>query len=67
MRKVAELAGLCGDSAKVYRDSEWQEWRVKFFAGGVYQPDSDYHTTDKQDALDTGNAWLIKQDDDRRN
>jgi len=36
--------------AKVYRDSEWQEYRVTF---GWLSPDADYFTPDKDDALDT--------------
>lgn len=40
-------------AAKVYRDSEWNEYRVRFYQDGHVQPAQDYHTDDKQDALDT--------------
>lgn len=43
--------------AKVYRDSEWQEYRVKFYVDGVYQVEADYHTEHKQDAIDTADEW----------
>ena len=46
-----------GLSAKVYRDSEWQEYRVKFFRGGTYQVGADYHTDDKSDAQFTARAY----------
>ena len=39
--------------AKVYRDTDWNEYRVKFFECGIHQVESDYHTDDKDDALDT--------------
>ena len=48
--------------AKVYRDVEWQEYRVRFFIGGIYQTDADYHTDDKQDALDTATSFINKKD-----
>lgn len=41
--------------AKIYRDSEWQEWRVKFYdsKGNYLGEDCDYHTDDKFDAQST--------------
>lgn len=36
--------------AGVYRDAEWQEYRVKFHRQGIYQENADYHTDDKSDA-----------------
>lgn len=43
--------------AKVYRDTEWQEYRVKFTQDGARLPDADYHTTDRDDATHTARAW----------
>lgn len=40
-------------TAKVYRDSEWDEYVVKFAVDSHLLKKSDYHTSDKQDALDT--------------
>lgn len=36
--------------ATVYRDAEWDEYRIKFYRDGVYQENADYHTDDKSDA-----------------
>lgn len=48
-----------GDAlCKVYRDAEWQEYRVKLIKHGVHQAGSDYHSDDKQDALDTAQRML---------
>ena len=48
------------NTAKVYRDSDWNEYRVKFFTDGVHQVDADYHTDDKQDAISTAES-IVKQ------
>lgn len=48
------------NTAKVYRDSDWNEYRVKFFASGVHQVDADYHTTSKEDAISTAES-IVKQ------
>lgn len=42
----------------IYRDAEWDEYRVRFYINGKHQKDADYHTTDKQDAYDTAAAYL---------
>jgi hypothetical protein len=39
--------------AKVYRDTDWQEYRVKFYINGVYQIDADYYDSDKVSAQQT--------------
>lgn len=44
--------------AKVYRDAEWNEYRVKFFTNGFHQSRADYHTDDKQDAIDTAKYMI---------
>ena len=51
------LNGGDGLAAKVYRDAEWREYRVKFFRDGEYQEDADYHTDDKSDAQFTARAF----------
>ncbi len=45
-------------TAKIYRDTEWGEYRVKFYRAGQHQQDADYHTEDKQDAIDTAHGQL---------
>lgn len=49
-----------GTTAKIYRDAEWNEYRVKFFKDGEYQPNSDYHSDTKTDAYET--AILFTQE-----
>lgn len=43
----------CSYSARVYRDTDWNEFRVRFFDANGHLTESDYHTDDKLDALDT--------------
>lgn len=45
-------------TAKLSRDSVWQEWVVKVRVDGVRKPDMDYHTDDKKDAIDTMNTMV---------
>lgn len=48
-----------GHLAKIYYDSDWQEYCVKLYIDGVHQgEDSDYHTDDKEDAFDTAEAMV---------
>ena len=59
MRRVAFIHSSIGHSAKVYRDSEWQEYRVKFYdPEGNHYPEADYHTTDLDDATSTARGQL---------
>lgn len=39
--------------AKVYRDTEWDEYRVKFFRNGKHEQSADYFTDNLSDAQDT--------------
>lgn len=41
------------EMAKLYKDIEWQEYRVKFFINGVHQVNADYHDSDKISSIDT--------------
>ena len=48
-----------GPFAKVYRDSEWDEFTVKLFdASGQHMPKSDYFTSDKEDAVETAKVMV---------
>lgn len=59
MRRVALLNSSLGHSAKVYRDVEWNEYRVKFYdTNGNHFPDADYHCPDLDDALGTARGQL---------
>ena len=47
-----------GRVVRIYRDAEWNEFRARLFIEGkVYEP-GDYHTSDKEDAWDTGMSML---------
>lgn len=50
-RKLIRTFTTNDRTAKVYRDSEWGEWRVVFYLDGVKQAGSDYHAGDKEDSL----------------
>jgi len=39
--------------ARVYRDTGWDEYRVRFYYAGVHRPEADYFTTCRDDALST--------------
>jgi hypothetical protein len=44
--------------AIVVRDSEWQEFRVRFYENGQWLKKADYHTDEKQDAIDTAQTYV---------
>lgn len=46
--------------AKVYKDSDLGEHRVKFYSDGKHHKDADYFTDDKEDAHGTARAILSK-------
>lgn len=48
-------------TTKVYRDPEWEEWRVQLHVNGKHQRKADYHTNDKEDAHATA-QHMIKED-----
>lgn len=53
MRLIEKL-----DFAKVYRDVEWQEYRVKFYdVENNHLVEADYFTDDKEDAILTAKNW----------
>jgi hypothetical protein len=48
-------------TAKVYRDKEWEEHRVKHFVDGVHQEKADYHTDDKEEAHSHAKQWANRE------
>ena len=60
LRLVKTHTGEKGHTAKVYKDSDWDEHRVKFYNpdGSSHGKDSDYHTDDLDDAHDTAKDFL---------
>jgi len=47
-------------AVKVYKNVEWNEYVVQFYEGGHRNPEADYHTDDKQDAIDSAASYLKK-------
>lgn len=59
LRLLKTHTGPKGHVAKVYKDKDWGEHRVKFFdPTGKHMSDSDYHTDDVSDAHDTATGQL---------
>lgn len=50
---LTETLATTSFSAKIYYAREFNEYRVRFFHGGVLQRNADYFTDTKQDAIDT--------------
>ncbi len=44
--------------AHVYWNREWEEFVVKLYVDGEHVEAADYHTCDKQDALDTAGLMV---------
>lgn len=59
MRKVHTFENTNnGLKAAVYRDAEWNEYRVRFYRNGLHQVQADYMTDNKQDALATAETFI---------
>jgi hypothetical protein len=59
LRLISTHTGPKGHVAKVYKDKDWGEHRVRFYSPeGKHYPESDYHTDDKEDAHDTAKFAL---------
>lgn len=58
LRLIEKHSNGLGDEVKIYKDSDWGEFRVKHFENGKHQKDADYHTDDLEDAKSTGEYWL---------
>ena len=48
-------------TAKVYKDADWGEYRVKHYVDGKHQTNADYHTDDVSDANSTAGSFLRSQ------
>ena len=44
-------------TAKVYKDPDWGEYRVKHYQDGVHLPKADAHTDDRDDAVGMADQW----------
>ena len=53
LRLLKSHSGPEGHTAKVYKDQDWNEYRVKHYnEDGKYMPKLDYHTDDREEAND---------------
>lgn len=57
IRKIHTEHGVNGKHCTVHRDSEWNEYVVKHHTNGVHSKKADYHTNDKDDAINTAKHW----------
>lgn len=57
--KLVDTINLDNKMAKIYKDSDLAEFRVKFFIDGNYVGEkADYFTDNKEDATNTANSEL---------
>lgn len=58
LRKIEAITNPeLGLTAVVYRDADWDEYRVKHHVNGEYQADADYHCDGKAEALNHAGSW----------
>lgn len=57
MKKVAE-GSFENISYKVFRNTEYNEYVTKYYVDGKKYDDGDYFTSDKQDAINTGESEI---------
>ena len=61
LRLMKTHTGPNGHVAKVYKDPDFNEYRVKHYSPeGKHMPKADYHTDDKSDAMDTAASAVSK-------
>jgi hypothetical protein len=59
MRLISTIHKAAAEAtAKIYRDTEWSEYRVKFYVQGQHLQHADYHTDCKEDATGTAHGQL---------
>ena len=56
--KLIKTHSAGNKTAKVYKDYDWNEYRVKHFIGGKHQKNADYHTDDADDAHTTAKKFI---------
>ena len=62
MKQIGILKVSTGQTAKVFFDVEYGEYRVKFYDDdGQHMTDADYHTDDEADARGTARAELERR------
>ena len=61
MRKLTKVFNSdTGRGFTIYKDTDWKEYRVQFYADHKHLTEADYHTDDKEEALHHGAVWPFK-------
>lgn len=61
MKCVFKSLSVNGKNFKVMRDSDWDEYVVKFYRNESHAVKADYHCDDREDAVNTGVSWQMKK------
>lgn len=62
-KKFAEIINAeTGRTAKLYHNSDFEEYDVVFYKGLIKQTEATYFTCCRTDALDTANHWTSQKD-----
>ena len=64
LKKIFETEVIGGQQYRVYRDSVWNEFKIRFYENGKLMPSHDDFTPNKEDALETAKYLisLVKAD-----
>lgn len=62
MKCVFKSLSVNGKSFKVMKNSEWNEYITKFYRNDSHEVEANYHTDDKQDAIDTGVSFQMRKE-----
>lgn len=61
LRKIATYFNqVTHKTAHVYRDAEWNEYRVKYYVNGIYQVSADYHCDTRKEAEQNAEYFVNK-------
>lgn len=55
MLRLITTISFNANLAKIYKDTDWQEYRTKYYQNGNYLTDCDSFADTKQEAIETAN------------
>lgn len=61
MKCVFKSSSVNGKNFKVMRDSDWDEYVVKFYSNTIHEVEADYHCEDKEDAIGSGISYQMRK------